>query len=177
MEERERERQERERQERERKRQYIKWLDERKSIAYQFAVPVDNSRPNIINMAMKDLVLRNSPALFGLGIITDNEAALWMSQNIPTLESTQKTRLLIEILNAEINYVNDVIAGTQKDDKKARPSVEKMMEMIEILKKPRPVVASASAAPAAAAPGGSRRRNKKSKNSKKKSRKTKSRRH
>jgi len=120
---------------------YDKWLKKREADAYHFGVPVDNSRTNIINIAMDDLVLRNDGGYFSLGIITDDEAALWMSlsQNIPKLESTRQTRLLINILNDEINYVNDVIAGTKKDDKKVRPSVEKMREMIEILKKPRPV--------------------------------------
>ncbi len=137
----------------ERVKKYEKWLKKREADAYHFGVPVDNSRPNIINIAMDDLVLRNDSGYFSLGIITDDEAALWMSlpQNIPKLESTRKTGLLIAILNDEIKYVNDV-KGTKEYDKKARPTVEKMREMIEILKKPRPVpVERASAEPPAPA--------------------------
>lgn len=142
-----------------REKEYVEWLKNREADAYHFSVPVDNSRTNIIKIAMDDLVLRNNGSYFSVGIITDNEAALWMSlpENIPKLESTRQTRLLIDILNDEIKYVNDVIAGTKKDDKKARPTVEKMREMIEILEKPRPVPsesasASASAPPAPAEP-------------------------
>lgn len=135
-----------------REEEYIKWLKKREADAYHFSVPVDNSRTNIIKIAMDDLVLRNNGSYFSVGIITDNEAALWMSlsENIPKLESTRQTRLLIAILNDEIKYVKDVIEGIKQYDKKARPTVEKMREMIEILEKPRPVPsASASAEPPA----------------------------
>lgn len=128
-----------------RKERYDKWLKEREKAAHSFGVPVDNSRTNIINIAMDD-VLRNNIGYFEVGLITDNEAAMWMSQNILKLESTRHTGLLIAILIDEINYVNDVIAGAKEDDKKARPTVEKMREMIEILQRPRPVSSSSASA-------------------------------
>lgn len=117
---------------------------------------VDNSRENIIDLAMNNIVSGRDSTLFGTVIIEDCEAASWMSQNISKLESAagRFRQFLIAILTDEIRYLTAVTAGTQPDDKKARPTIERMNAMIQILKNPQPVAPApvASAAPASAAP-------------------------
>jgi hypothetical protein len=134
---------------------YAKWLKKRERDAEQFGVQVDNSRPNIINISMVDL-LSGRPSYFGVGKIEDDEAALWMSKNIPEIEYTIHQRaMLIDILETDIRRAE------AKPDGRTRISIEKMREMIEILKKPpakRPPVAAlvseSAPAPAAAAAAG-----------------------
>ena len=116
---------------------------------------VDNRRETIIDMAMNNIVSGIDGTLYETLIIEDCEAALWMSQNISKLESAagRFRQFLIDILTEEIKYLTAVTAGTQRDDKKARPTIKQMNAMIQILKNPRPAPAApAPAAPAPAAP-------------------------
>ena len=96
---------------------------------------VDNSRENIINLAMNDVV-RGSGDLFRITMIEDDEAAWWMSQNIPKIKST------IHYRPAMIKLLNRAKANSNS---KIKISIEKMEEMIEILNSP-PVAAPAAAA-------------------------------
>ncbi len=158
---------------------YQQWLAGR---GIDFA---DNSRENIINMAMEESCLNGKWGLYNIVIVTDQEAVEWMFNHVPTLKSISKPdviTVLIEILHSEIVYVNKVATGEEQSDGHIRPTIDKMNDLIRTLEQ-------ASAAPASAAPasaGGSHRRRhkksaKKSKKSKsrksKKSKKTKSRRH
>ena len=126
---------------------YQAWLQGRQGDA------VDNSREHIIDLAMNNIVSGIDSTLFETAIIEDCEAASWMSQNISKLASAagRFRQFLIDILTDEIRYLTAVTAGTQQDDKKARPTIERMNAMIQILKNPQPV-ALASAAPASVAP-------------------------
>lgn len=153
--------------EQQRKREYEKWLDDRKRIAYEFAVPVDNSRDNIIKMAMIDLIKNNRILAYKV-ILKNKEAALWMIDHSLEIESISN-QIVKDLLNDTLRSV------ISKPDGVPSSAIEKMEALSDALNK-----SPAAASIPAAVPGGSRRRNKKSKNSKKKSRKsrkTKSRRH
>ena len=111
---------------------------------------VDNSRENIINMAMEESCLKDEWKLFDIVIVTDQEAVEWMFHHVPTLKSISTPRVinfLIKILQSEIGYVNRVATGEEQSDIHRRPTIDEMNELIRILS-----AAPASAAPASAAP-------------------------
>jgi len=110
---------------------------------------VDNSRENIINMAMEESCLKDEWKLFDIVIVTDQEAVEWMFHHVPTLKSISTPRVinfLIKILQSEIGYVNRVATGEEQSDIHRRPTIDEMNELIRILS-----AAPASAAPASAA--------------------------
>lgn len=136
-------------------RAYNEWLAGRQSDS----MVVDNSRANIINMAMES-GLQGNWRLFNLVIVTDQEAVEWMFNHVPTLESISNPRVinvLIEMLQSEIGYVNRVAAEQEPSDGHRRPTIGQMNELIRGLKSgplrpalAAPAPASASAAPASA---------------------------
>ena len=131
-------------------RAYNEWLAGRQSDS----MVMDNSRANIINMAMES-GLQGNWRLFNLVIATDQEAVEWMFNHVPTLESISNPRVinvLIEMLQSEIGYVNRVAAEQEPSDGHRRPTIGQMNELIRVLKSGPLRPASASAAPASAAP-------------------------
>jgi len=171
-------------------RNYKKWLANRLSVSDTMSV--DNSRKNIINLAMTDILNANSTT-FDTTIIQDHEAVSWMSENVPKLETIPHLprgtdRDVINFLNklliSEINYLTDVNQRKRASDGLPRPSIDRMNELREVLKKRLRESMKATLNPdlrfEPMSRGGSHRRsNKKSKkkSKSKKSRKTKSRRH
>ena len=140
-------------------RAYNEWLAGRQSDS----MVMDNSRANIINMAMES-GLQGNWRLFNLVIATDQEAVEWMFNHVPTLESISNPRVinvLIEMLQSEIGYVNRVAAEQEPSDGHRRPTIGQMNELIRGLKSgplrpalaaPAPASAAPAPAPASAAP-------------------------
>ena len=175
---------------------YKKWLTDRERLSDTMSV--DNSRKNIINLAMTDILNVNSTT-FDTTMIQDHEAVSWMSENVPKLETMPHLprgtdrdviNFLNKLLTSEINYLTDVNQRKRASDGLPRVSIDRMNQLREVLKKRLSESMKATLKPdlrfEPMSRGGSHRRpnkkSKKSKNSKKKSkskksRKTKSRRH
>ena len=133
-------------------RAYNEWLAGRQSDS----MVMDNSRANIINMAMES-GLQGNWRLFNLVIATDQEAVEWMFNHVPTLEYISNPRVinvLIEMLQSEIGYVNRVAAKQEPSDGHRRPTIGQMNELIRGLKSGplRPALAAPASASAAPAP-------------------------
>jgi hypothetical protein len=106
------------------------WLADRKSISD--TISVDNSRENLINMAMNDF-LNNNHTRFENFVVRDSEASVWMLMNEPLVLSSnmnvRKRETAIDILHQQITYGEKEIQtmGTSK-----RP-IRKMKRLKSIL--------------------------------------------
>jgi hypothetical protein len=82
-----------------------KWLADRASISDN--ISVDNSRENLINMAMNDF-MNNNYKQFENFVVRDSEASVWMLMNEPLVVSANmnlKTReTLVDMLHQQIIY-------------------------------------------------------------------------
>lgn len=82
-----------------------KWLADRASISDN--ISVDNSRENLINMAMKDF-MNNNYKQFENFVVRDSEASVWMLMNEPLVLSSNmnlKTReTVVDMLHQQIIY-------------------------------------------------------------------------
>ena len=128
----------------ERKRNYNEWLADRASISDN--ISVDNSRENIIKLAMTDL-MRNDLRLSHTVILTNKEAALWMVDNPLKIESISDPSV--------INLLIDTLRGAiDRSDGLPKPTIDRMTELIGVLqmRKSQPQLAPVSVAAAGAAP-------------------------
>ena len=82
-----------------------KWLADRASISDN--ISVDNSRENLINMAMNDF-MNNNYKQFENFVVRDSEASVWMLMNEPLVLSSNmniKTReTVVDMLHQQIVY-------------------------------------------------------------------------
>ena len=110
-----------------------KWVADRASIGDN--IQVDNSRENLINMAMKDF-LNNNYKQFENFVVRDSEASVWMLMNEPLVLSANMDFLtlktLIDMLHQQIIYGGKEIqtTGTSKRPIQEMKRLKSILESI-----------------------------------------------